>query len=424
LLDSDLFHKPERLPIKEIALTTEKALQGIRVLDVTHAWAGPLVGMYLADMGAEVIHVEKTGVGDLQRAAEVHGPPLEGENLVFLLFNRNKKSITLDLKAQKGNEIFKKLVKKSDIVVQNFSPGTMEKLGLGYDALSKINAGIIMVSVSGFGQNGPYRNQHAYDLTAQAMSGLMSVTGFPDNPPLRCGGVVADQLGGLYGFCGVMTALYWREKSGRGQHVDISLMDGASFMVSDRIVRYAALREPELIARLGNRYPFMPLTLCYPTRDGHFTFRFPTEQAPFKIAKLIGREDLLAESEIEQPSGYMETVTLLKKIDAPLREFLAEKTNKEAMQILEEIDVACSPVLSIEKLLEDPQFKAREMLVEVEHPRIGRIKIPGVVPKLSETPGKVETPGPSLGQHNEEIYSNLLGYTQEEVAILKEEKII
>lgn len=403
---------------------TEKALQDIRVLDVTHAWAGPLVGMYLADMGAEVIHVERPGLGDMQRSVNVHGPGLDGENLVFLFINRNKKSITLDLKTPKGVEIFHELVKESDIVVENFTPGTVEKLGIGYDALSKLNPKIIMVSVSGFGQNGPYRNHHAYDLTAQAMSGLMSVTGFPDNPPLRSGGVVADQLGGLYGFCGVMTALYWREKSGRGQHVDVSLMDGASFMVSDRTVRYAAVREPELIARMGNKYPFLPLTLCYPTKDGHFTFRFPAGQDPFKIAKFIGREDLLQENEGEEPSDFMDGMALLSKIDAPLREFLADKTTDEAIKGLEEMGVACSPVLTIDKLIEDPQFKAREMLVEVDHPRIGKVKLPGIVPKLSETPGTIESPGPALGQHNENIYCGVLGYSKESLAKLQEENVI
>ena len=403
---------------------TEKALQGVRVLDVTHAWAGPLVGMYLADMGAEVIHVERPGIGDMQRSVAVHGPGVGDDNLVFLFINRNKKSITLDLKNPKGTEAFKALVKESDIVVQNFSPGTMEKLGIGYDVLNELNPRIIMVSVSGFGQNGPYRDQHAYDLTAQAMSGLMSVTGLPEDPPLRSGGVVADQLGGIYGFCGVMTALYWREKSGRGQHVDVSLMDGASFMVSDRIVRYAALREPELIARMGNKYPFLPLTLCYPTKDGHFTFRFPAGQDPFNIAKLIGREDLLQENEGEQPASFMNTTALLAKIDGPLREFLADKTTDEALEDLEGVGVACAPVLSIDKLIEDPQFKAREMLVEVDHPRIGKVKLPGVVTKLSETPGTVESPAPDLGAHNEEIYCGVLGYSREKLDELKEDRII
>jgi len=381
--------------------------------------------MYLADMGAEVIHVERPGLGDMQRSVNVHGPGIEDVNLVFISYNRNKKSITLNLKSRKGQEIFKELVKKSDIVVENFTPGTMDKLGLSYDVLNKLNPSIIMVSVSGFGQYGPYRSQHCYDLTAQAMSGLMSVTGLPDGPPLRSGGVVADQLGGLYGFCGVMTALYWREKSGQGQHVDVSLMDGASFMVSDRAVRYAALREPELIARMGNRYPFLPLTLCYPTKDGHFTFRFPSEQDPYKIAGLLGREDLLQDNDGRNlPSGFIDIVNLLAKIDEPLREFLAERTTDEAIKALEEVGVACSPVLTIDKLIEDPQFNAREMLVEVEHPKIGKVKVPGIVTKLSETPGTIETLGPSLGEHNEEIYCRVLGYSKEELTRMENDKVI
>ncbi len=195
----------------------EKALSGLRVLEVAHAWAGPLAGMYLADMGAEVIKIERPEVGDIQRSPVAHGPCAEGENLVFQFFNRNKKSVTLDLKTRQGQEIFKAMVLKADIVVENFIPGAMDSWGIGYKVLSEINPRIIMVSISGFGRTGPYREQGAYDLVVQAMSGMMSVTGNPGQPPVRAGAAIADHLGGLFGFSGALTALYWREKTGLGQ---------------------------------------------------------------------------------------------------------------------------------------------------------------------------------------------------------------
>ena len=403
----------------------EKALDNLRVLETTHVWAGPIVGMMMADMGAEVIHVEKPGHGDMQRHPSMHGPGIEGENLVFAMLNRNKKSITLNLKAPKGKEMFMELVKQSDIVVENFTPGTMDSLGIGYDDLSAVNPRIIMVSVSGFGQNGPYRDYHAYDLVAQAMSGWMSVTGYPGQPPVRGGGVIADYLGGIFGFCGLMTALYWRERSGQGQQVDVSLMDSAAFTLGDRIVRYAAIGDPELIAPVGNKYPNMPMALCYPTKDGYFTFRFPSTESIGNLIKMIDEkmpanmdQKQLTVKEMTENPGFWESY------EDRITQFLKDKTNDEAMAIMESMDIACSPVLTLDKVIEDPQFNAREMMVEVEHPKIGKMKMPGIVPKLSKTPGKVETPGPSLGQHNEDIYCSLLGCTKDELANLKDDNII
>lgn len=402
---------------------TEKALKNIRVLDATHYWAGPITGMLLADMGAEVIHVERPEVGDEQRSTAIHGPGLLGESLVFLFLNRNKKGITLNLRAKKGQEIFKELVKKSDVVVENFAPGTTERLGLGYDALSKLNPRIIMVSISGFGQYGPDRERRAFDPAIQAMSGLTSITGFPDRPPVRSGAVIADFLGGIFGFCGAMIALYWREQSGEGQWVDASLMDSVIYTLGDRIVRYAALGEPELIARLGNAYPFLPLDSFYSTKDGYFYAMGFGETAVIKLAEMIGAVECIRIDEAEE-TGMDLGWALLGQLDRPLRELLKGKTNDEAKVIFEEAGLDFYPVLTLDKVMEHPQFKARDMLVEVEHPKLGKLKIPGIVPKLSKTPGSVESAGPSLGQHNEQIYCGLLGYTREELAKLEEEKII
>ncbi len=400
----------------------EKALGDLRVLEVAHAWAGPFVGMCFADMGAEVIKIEKPGVGDLQRSPIAHGPCAKDENLVFLFFNRNKKGITLNLGLKKGQEIFKEMVPKADIVVENFVPGTMDRWGLGYEVLNEINPKIIMVSVSGFGQSGPYREHAAFDLVAQAMSGMMTVTGHPGQPPVRSGTAISDYLGGLFGFSGALVALHWREKTGQGQWVDSSLMDSTVLTLGDRIVRYAHFGYPELISQVGNRYPMMGRAGCYATRDGYLTFRAASQGGAAKLAKIVGREDLIKGDE---DTNSLKTWELLEgEMGHTLEAFLKDKTTEEAFEILDKAGIACAPVQSLDEVIEDPQFKHREMLVDVEHPTIGKMKMVGVVPKLSRTPGRVETPGPLLGQHNEEVYSNLLGYSKEEISRLRGEKVV
>ena len=400
-----------------------KALENIRVLDLTHWWAGPTAALLMADMGAEVIKVERPGVGDGQRHPAVHGPDVDGENLVFLFLNRNKKGITLDLKKPAGHDIFIRLVEVSDIVVENFAPGVMDRLGLGYEALSRVNPRIIMVSISGFGQYGPWRERSAFDPVIQALSGLMSVTGFPDHPPVRTGNVIADYLGGIFGYSGAMTALYWREVTGEGQWVDVSLMDATTFSLGDRIVRYAAVREPELIARLGNHLPFtIGMTSYYETKDGYLSFRASGEASVVRLAEMVGAQESIS---VDEGDADMDmTYRLMEKVDAPLRDFLREKTTDEVMEVLKKVDIDCLPVRTLDEVMEEPQFEAREMLVEVEHPRIGKVRIPGVVPKLSKTPGSVESPGPLLGQHNQEVYCGLLGYTEEQLAQLREQEVI
>ncbi len=398
------------------------ALEGLLVLETAHAWAGPLTGVYFAEMGAEVIHIEKPGVGDLARSAFAHGPLVKGENLPFQFVNRNKKGITLDLNKPKGREILKQMIPKADVLIENFIPGTMDKWGLSYQELKKINPGLVMVSISGFGQNGPYREHAGFDLVAQAMSGMMSVTGYPDQPPVKAGGAIADHLGGIYGFSGAMTALYWKQKTGEGQHVDISLMDSTVFTLGDRIVRYAMLHEPELVARVGNRYPMMGRALCVATKDGYFTLRAITAEAVVRLAKMLGVEIPKATN---NSTGSVNAGQQFERIvGEELASFFKDKTNEEALRIMEGQGVACAPVLSLDEVMEDPQFKVREMLVDVVHPVLGQMKMVGVVPKLSETPGFVRSAGPLLGQHNAEVYAKLMGYTEKDLDALKEEGVV
>src|SRR4030042_745539 len=398
------------------------ALEGLLVLEAARACAGPLTGMYLADMGAEVIHIEKPGVGGLARSAFAHGPLVKGENLPFLFVNRNKKGMTLDLTKTKGQEIFKQMVPKADIVIENFIPGTMDRWELGYEDLKKINPGLIMVSISGFGQTGPYREPAGFDVVAQAMSGLMSVTGYPDHPPVRAGSAIADHLGGIYGFCGALTALYWRQKTGEGQWVDISLMDATAFTLGDRIVRYALLGDPELKARVGNRYPMMGRARCYATKDGYFTIRATAGDTLARLAKLVGKE--IPNANVEGTDLKWGTQQFENEIGDAVGEFMQDKTNEEALQMMEKEGIACAPVLSLDEVIEDPQFNAREMLFNIGHPILGQMKMMGIVPKLSRTPGNVRSAGPSLGQHNQEILSKLLGYSDDELNSLEQQGVI
>ena len=396
-----------------------KALEGIRVLDCGHAIAGPTVGMCLADMGAEVIHVEPPDIGDYVRHFCALNVFVKDETPWFLFYNRNKKSITLNLKSAEAQEIFKELVKQSDVVIENFVPGTMDSFGLGYWILKEVNPGIVMVSISGFGQNGPYRDRGGFELVAQAMGGLLSVTGDPDRPPARAGGNVADSLTGIFGAYGALTALFHKERTGQGQWVDLSLMDSLSCLVGDRILSYANLGEDilgEVATRRGNYLPGYGYVLFKSKDDRYFVLMTHRKPVLEKLAGELGRKELLDLDPLN-PSDIV-------KAQEIVAEWIGERTADEVFSTLERLDVVFGQVLTIDEVANNPQFLAREMLVEVEHPTLGRIKIPGIVPKLSLTPGSVETSSPALGQHNEEIYQGLLGYSREELERLKEKKAI
>jgi len=390
----------------------QKALEGVRVLEISQFWAGPLTASYLADLGAEVIKVETPGAGDRQRSPKIHGPGLKGENLVFLTFNRNKKSITLDLYTKKGQEIFKELVKKSDILIENFTPGTIKRFGFSYKSLSEINSRIIMVSISGYGQDGPYKLKPSFDYIGQAMGGLMGITGYPDHPPVRVGVMIADELASLFSVYGVLAALYWRERSGKGQWVDVSIMDSVAFTLGDRIVRYAALGNSvsELLGRWGNAYPYVVATDLYEAKDGYVILSAALKPWKDNWARIIGIEEF-KDGDPNKVTDY-------------IAEWARTKTVSEIIEIVEGSGNPCCRIISVDELIRDPQFLSREMLVEIEHPKAGEVKVMGVVPKLSATPGEVKTSAPLLGQHNEEVYTTLLQYSKQKIESLKEEKVI
>ncbi|MEW9673041.1 CaiB/BaiF CoA transferase family protein [Ammoniphilus sp. 3BR4] len=394
----------------------QKALSGVRVLGATRMLAGPYAEQLLADMGAEVLHIELPGIGDDSRH---FAPLINGEGSCFIASNRNKKSITLDLRKPEGQEVFKDLVKISDIVIENNRPGTMNKWNISYSHLKEINPAIIMTSVSGFGQTGPYANRPGLDIIAQAVGGLMSMTGEQGGPPLRTGNALGDFLGGLFAAYGTLTALYYREQTGLGQHVDAALLDGVIAVLENVIPNYTALGK--ITTRMGSRLPGIAPYNSYMAKDGYVVIGVSSNVLWERFVTVLGRPELKDDPRFASPSLR---VTNVEEVDALTQAWVGEQTVADVVQLLNEAGVTCAQVNSVDKLIEDPQVIAREMVVDMEHPIAGSFKVSGITPKLSLTPGVIETPPPTLGQHNQEIYQGLLKYSNEKIRMLTEKEVI
>jgi len=332
------------------------ALKGIRVLDMSHVLAGPTSTMVLADLGAEVIHIEPPW-GDDSRG---FGPFLNGRSAYYVSINRNKKSVVVDIKKREGKKIIRDLIKESDVLVENFRPGTMEKLGFSYEEVSKINPKIVYASISGFGHNTlpEYRGRPSYDMIAQAYSGLMSITGPEGGPPVRVGTSVGDIVTGYMCVIGILSALYYRERTGRGQRVDISMIDSLFFILENAVLRYTV--SGEIPKPLGTAHPSI---------------------TPFQAFN-------------------------------------------EWLKIFEKYGIPSSPINTIDRIVNDPHIKYREMLVEVEQPDVGKVKIAGSPLKLSETPGRVYSHAPLLGENTLEVLRDILGYSLREIEELDDRGII
>ncbi len=393
------------------------ALHGIRIIDVARFYAGPYCPMLLGDLGAEVIKIEEPAAGDGQRAL---APLIGGQGYPFLIVSRNKKGITLNLKAERGKEIFKELVAKGDVVIENFAPGVMDKLGLGYHELRKVNPEIIFASVSGFGQKGPYRSRVAYDMIAQATGGMMAVTGYPDQPPLRVGPSIADFVASLHAAIAILAALYHRQQAGHGQAIDISMQD---CMWAITAVEFSApyFLTGKPLPRWGNRQHQCAPYNAYQATDGYVVIATTTDGQWQSLLKVMGREEFSGAPHFATPS---QRVAHVEQVDALVAEWTKTKTVAQVLAELGDSRVPCAPILDIGEVANDPHLLARDMVVEVNQPGAGEIKVPGSVFKLSETPGEAKLPAPSLGQHNEEVYCGLLGYPKEQLASLAEEGII
>lgn len=407
-----------------------KHLAGLRVIDLTAWLSGPFLSMQMAALGAEVIKVERPGVGDpTRRTVPFAGPrgvrfegiTPEDISLINLKRNRGKKSITLDLKNKKGKEIFYLLVEKADVVLENFAPGTMESFGIDYSALRAINPKIIYCSISGYGQTGPYRDFPAFDLTIQATSGIMAVTGYPDGPPLRCGAWIGDLVPALYGLSGILAALISREKTGHGERIDISMQDCNFSLIMDEALDLLVANE--IPTRQGNRNPRAVPWNTFPTKDGNIALCvFSNEQ--WKIfLEAIGREDILEDSRFTNVEDRLQNG---KEVEALVTEWSQKLTTAEALRILRNKKVPADPVLEIKEVLQDAQLQYRGMIQELEHPLCGPIGVmaAGFPICFSELPAGFPGPAPMLGQHNEEIYRGLLRLSKEEFEQLKKEKVI
>ncbi len=396
----------------------EEVLYGIRVLDFSRYRAGPTCAQILADMGAEVIRVERPGGEDDRRL----GPFAPGGQGFYLMITcRNKKAITLNLRKEKGREILKELVKQSDVVIENFGPDVNKRLGLDYESLKKIKPDIIVVAVSTYGQYGPYASRLGFDGMAQAMSGLMWVTGFPQGLPVKPGVSFIDTATGVYGALGTLFALYHRQKTGEGQLVDVCLLDSAVSFMESIIAEYEVANE--IRPQVGNAHTFVAPYDAYKAKDGYFFLGVVSNLIWGRFLKVMGREELASDPRFQtdwdraQPENRWFFSDWLNK-------WAAEKTVDEVVNQFTEAGVPCGRVNTIPEVAADPHIRAREMLVEVEHPGVGKVPLLGIPIKLSKTAGRIKTTHPTLGEHNEEIYCGLLGYTYQEFIQVKEEGVI
>ncbi|MDR1979000.1 MAG: CoA transferase [Synergistaceae bacterium] len=390
------------------------ALDGLTVLDLTRVLAGPFCSMLFADMGANVIKIEEPSKGDDTRGM---GPFKNGESAYYMNLNRNKKGVTLNLKNPKGKKIFLDLVKKADVVLENYRPGVMEKLGLGYDALKEINPRIIYGAVSGFGHTGPYTQRPGYDIIAQAMSGLMSTTGWPGGSPTRTGTAIGDVLGGLSLAVGIFSAIYRQNRTGLGQKVDISLVD--STVASLEIINMIYTIEGRLPGRIGNRYESTYPYDSFKAADGELVIGAGNNKLWQKLCDIMNRPELKEDPRYLNVRDRVERHAEVKTV---IDGWIAPMTADDVLKRLDDAGIPCAPIYDIRQVVEDPHIAgAREMFVEMEHPVAGKIKLTGSHIKLSATPSSIRTSSPSLGQHNEEVYGEYLGLSPEELSTLKQE---
>jgi crotonobetainyl-CoA:carnitine CoA-transferase CaiB-like acyl-CoA transferase len=394
------------------------ALAHVRVLDFTRFLAGPYCSSLLADLGAEVVKVENPKGGDEGRYAY---EPVNGVPILFTATNRNKKGITLDIRQPEGRALFLKLLPHFDVLVENFAGGTLERWDLAPRDLCRDHPRLIVASLSGFGQTGPWRDRPSYDIITQASSGFMSLTGFPGNPPTRGGGSLGDYVQGLFGAIGVLAALAARERTGRGQAVDVSSQDGMFSLLDCWPSMHAASgRMPE---QVGNAHLGTAPYDCYRATDGWVVIAVASNKLFRALAAAIGRPELGGDERFKHVSARLQR---REEVNGIIGAWVGQRSVAEVVEALGPAGagVPCSPVYTVDQLLAHPQLVARGMIQRLAHPILGELVVPGVVPKLSETPGEIRSYGPDLGQHNDEIYGTLLGLSPDERRRLRDTKAI
>jgi len=387
----------------------EAPLAGLTILDLSRVLSGPYCTMLAADMGARVIKIEHPERGDDTRA---WGPPfLAGESAYYLSINRNKESVAIDFKTPLGRQALDELIGRADVLVENFRPGTLDRLGLGYNDLQVRYPRLIYASISGFGLNGPRREEAGYDAVAQAEGGLMSITGAPDGPAVRLGVAIADIAAGMFAFQGILLALISRAQRGRGQHVDVSLLDSVAALLTYQAARYFATGIAP--ARTGNRHMTIAPYDTFEMRDGVLVLAIGTDAQWRTFCTTLARADLAADSRYATNAQRVERFDELRPL---VSDTLAPYRLNQAVELLRDAGVPCGAVRSIAEALDDPQIIARAMIEEIDHPAIGPLKLLGLPVKLSATPGSVRLPPPRLGEHTRAVLSGDLGWSAEDVA--------
>lgn len=391
-------------------------LAGIRVLELGSSVAGPFCGRLLADFGAEVIKVE-VAEGDAVRSM---GKRLEGKSLYAASIFRNKRLVSIDLKTPRGRELIAALAAKSDVIVENFRPGTLERLGLGYEALSAANPGLVLVRISGFGQTGPYSQRAGYGAIGEALSGLRYLTGDPDRPPARISASVTDEVTGMYGAFGAVMALFARVKSGRGQVVDACLYESAFSLIEPHVPAFDKLGV--VAQRTGSRLPDSAPNNTYVTRDKRYIHVTAMGDAVFvRLSAAIGRPELAADPKYATQLARSENEEAL---DATIGAWIEARPLDEVVAALNAAGIPAAPVYTVEDIFKDEHFKARDMLVRMPDEDFGSVALPGVVPKLSATPGEIRHTGHRVGEDTVDVLRDVLGLPADEVERLERERVI
>lgn len=396
---------------------SESALSDIRVIDLSRVLAGPYCTMLLSDYGAEVIKVEQPGKGDGTRQ---WGPPWVGDqSAYFLSVNRNKKSLTLDLKTAAGQSILKHLVAEADVLIENFKPGTTARMGLDYESLSRQNPGLIYCSITGYGQTGPYRDRPGYDFMIQAQGGIMSITGPVDGPPHKVGVAIVDITAGLFAASAILAALHERTGSGQGQYIDVALLDAQVAWLANVAHNYFATGQTP--RRYGNAHPNIVPYETFPTADGRVALAVGSDGQYRRFCQVAGRPDLWQDERFQTNAGRVEHRHVL----IPLLQRLFQSRSTQAwIDLLVEAGIPVGPINDIPTTLNDPQVAARQMVQQVEHPTVGAIDLLGPVAKLSRTPAEIDSAPPTLGADTEQILRHYLAYSPQQIENLREEGVI
>ncbi len=392
-------------------------LEGVKVLELGSLIAGPFAGRLFADFGAEVIKVEPPKIGDPLRKWRLMK---DDTSLWWYVQSRNKKCITLNLREKEGQEIIKKLAKEVDVVIENFKPGTLEKWGIGYEDLKKINPKIIMVRISGYGQDGPYSQKPGFGSIGEAIGGIRYLTGYPDLPPVRTGISIGDSIAAIYAVMSAMMALYNRDvKGGEGQYIDVALYEAIFSLMESMVPEYDQFKF--IRERSGNTLPGIAPSNIYKCKDGKYVAIGANGDSIFKrLTKAMNREDLDTE-EFAHNDGRAKKMEYL---DEQIEAWTKTMDMKDVLKILDEYQIPAGPIYNIEDIFNDIHYKARNMIESVKVEGVGELKVPGIMPKFSKTPGRIKWAGAKLGEHNEEIYKDMLGMSEEELKEMEERDIV